>query len=63
MLEFAEDFDLLYRNPDACTEFGGCEFFSLCSGSQDPPAVGVIPDGFRKRKPSPLSGRDKPPTI
>ena len=37
------------RNPDACTTFGVCDYFSLCSNDEYPNGD-TLPDGFTRRE-------------
>jgi hypothetical protein len=49
VIRFAQDSGAIFRNPDACTALGTCEFFGLCSNNVAP-ADDEIPAGFRRRK-------------
>jgi hypothetical protein len=50
IIRHAEARDLFPRNPDACSMFGLCEYFSLCEQSQCPTASDTSPPrGFRQR--------------
>lgn len=39
-----------YRNPDACHNYGECEFFSLCSNNVHPREGDLPPTGFHVRE-------------
>lgn len=54
LLMIAEESGALFRNTDACDQFGTCEFFQLCSAGVNP-APGAMPSGYRARRKSPLT--------
>ena len=49
LIEAAEPERNYPRNPDACLNFGRCDFYSLCANNARPER-GTIPDGFRQRE-------------
>lgn len=51
LLCYAEEKELMHRNPNACEDFGGCEFFALCSHNVRPTSQNpFVPQGFRRRE-------------
>lgn len=54
MIEHGQREGLLFRNPDACSVFGLCPFFALCSNNIRPHLNEFegekIPDGYRQRE-------------
>jgi hypothetical protein len=50
MLAVAQHGGMMHRNPDACSTFGLCEFFSLCANGVKLREGDPIPDGFKQRE-------------
>lgn len=52
VLEHAQEYGLMHRNPDACAARGysQCTFFGLCSNNIRPEEGDPAPDGFHRRE-------------
>lgn len=48
LIEHAQREGLMHRNPNACDQFGLCQFFKLCSNNIRP-MPGTVPNGYRVR--------------
>lgn len=49
VIEFARTYGYMHRNPNACNEFGLCQFFKLCANNIPVPH-GYVPEGYRVRE-------------
>lgn len=50
VLEHAQEYGLMHRNPDACNAYGRCTFFSLCEKNIRPEEGDPVPEGFHRRE-------------
>ena len=50
IIQYAEERQIMHRNPDACATFGRCRFFGLCSNNIRPRVNDPAPDGFHIRE-------------
>jgi len=49
LIEYAQAYQLMHRNPDSCQDFGRCQYFALCSNNIRPQAGDPAPDGYHFR--------------